>query len=277
MKRTFMGIEAGTFQLKSAACTFGLFLFLVCLAPMYRQAWGQVGAASLGGVVQDPSGAVVSDASVTLQNSASATQRTTHTNGTGSFTFSAVPSGDYTVTVQHSGFKQLIHPAIHLNPGDSLSLLQLQLEVGEVSQTVSVSSNVAELPLDSGQLSSTISAADLDQLSIVGRDATELERILPGFAIRNLSSTNAAPDFTQVQVGEPTPYASNGAPVAGITIKLDGANLTDAGNFGANLQNINDAFVSEVQVQTSNFGADQSNGPVVISGVTKSGTNKYHG
>jgi len=277
MKRTFMGIEAGTFQLKSAACTFGLFLFLVCLAPMYRQAWGQVGAASLGGVVQDPSGAVVSDASVTLQNSASATQRTTHTNGTGSFTFSAVPSGDYTVTVQHSGFKQLIHPAIHLNPGDSLSLLQLQLEVGEVSQTVSVSSNVAELPLDSGQLSSTISAADLDQLSIVGRDATELERILPGFAIRNLSSTNAAPDFTQVQVGEPTPYASNGAPVAGITIKLDGANLTDAGNFGANLQNINDAFVSEVQVQTSNFGADQSNGPVVITGVTKSGTNKYHG
>ena len=52
----------------------------------------------------------------------------------------------------------------------------------------------------------------------------------------------------------------NGAPVAGITIKLDGANLTDAGNFGANLQNIDASFVSEVQVQTSNFGADQSNG-----------------
>ena len=65
--------------------------------------------------------------------------------------------------------------------------------------------------------------------------------------------------------------------MAGITLKLDGANLTDAGNFGANLQNINDSFVSEVQVQTSNFGADQSNGPVVITGVTKSGTAKYHG
>ncbi len=89
--------------------------------------------------------------------------------------------------------------------------------------------------------------------------------------------TNSAPDFSQVQVGQPTPYASNGAPVAGITLKLDGANLTDAGNFGANLQNINDSFVSEVQVQTSNFGADQSNGPVVITGVTKSGTSKYHG
>jgi len=78
-------------------------------------------------------------------------------------------------------------------------------------------------------------------------------------------------------VGQPTPYTSNGAPVAGLTLKLDGANLTDAGNFGASLQNINDSFVSEVQVQTSNFGADQSNGPVVIQAVTKSGTEKYHG
>ena len=67
------------------------------------------------------------------------------------------------------------------------------------------------------------------------------------------------------------------SPVAGITLKLDGASLTDAGNFGAALMNIDDAFVSEVQVQTSNFGADQSNGPVVITGVTKSGTEKYHG
>jgi hypothetical protein len=85
-------------------------------------------------------------------------------------------------------------------------------------------------------------------------------------------STNTAPDFSQVTIGQPTPYASNVAPVAGITLKLDGANLTDAGSLGSNLQNINDSFVSEVQVQTSNFGADQSNGPVIITGVTKSGT-----
>jgi len=97
------------------------------------------------------------------------------------------------------------------------------------------------------------------------------------FAIRNLGPANTAPDFTQVTVGQPTPYASNGAPVAGLTLKLDGANLTDAGNFGSNLQNINDSFVSEVQVQTSNFGADQSNGPVVIQAVTKPGTQRYHG
>ena len=256
---------------------FGLFLCLLLMTGLCVPARGQVGAASLSGIVEDQTGAIVPGASVTIQNAASGAQRESRSNGSGSFTFSAVPSGDYNLTIQATGFKQLVRSSIHLNPGDSLALPDIRLNVGDVSQTVSVSTTTAGLPLDSGQLSSTITAANLDQLSVVGRDATELERILPGFAIRNLGPSNAAPDYTQVTVGMPTPYAANGAPVAGITLKLDGANLTDAGNFGANLQNINDSFVSEVQVQTSNFGSDQSNGPVVITGVTKSGTDKYHG
>ncbi len=259
----------------------GVLSISVCLTLLLSMlcgsASGQVGAGSLSGIVQDQTGAIVPGATVTIKNAASGARRTTQSNGSGSFTFSAIPSGDYQLMVEHAGFKQLVRPSIHLNPGDNLSLTDLQLNVGAVNQSVTVSTTVASLPLDSGQLSSTITANDLTRLSVVGRDATELERILPGFAIRNLGSTNSAPDFTQVEVGQPTPYASNGAPVAGITLKLDGANLTDAGNFGANLQNINDSFVSEVQVQTSNFGADQSNGPVVITGVTKSGTDKYHG
>jgi hypothetical protein len=253
--------------------------FVLCLALglMCHIALAQVGAAALSGVIQDPSGAVISGATVTLQNDASGAQRTSHSNGSGAFTFEAVPSGDYTLTLEQKGFKQLVRQGIHLNPGDNLALADLRLAVGSSNQSVTVSTELSGLPLDSGQLSATISAKDLDQLSVVGRDATELQRILPGFAIRSLGPQNSAPNFSQVQVGQPTPYASNGAPVAGITIKLDGANLTDAGSMGSNLQNINDSFVSEVHVQTSNFGADQSNGPVIISGVTKPGTSAYHG
>jgi hypothetical protein len=249
----------------------------LCLGLMGHVAWGQVGAAALSGVVQDQTGAIIPGASIALTNQSSGNVLKIHSNGSGAFTFAAVPSGDYTLSIQEQGFKTFTQTAIHLNPGDNISLADLKMQLGTVAETVTVNTQQAGLPLDSGQLSSTISATDLARLSIVGRDATELERILPGFAIRNLGPTNTAPDFTIVQVGQPTPYASNGAPVAGITTKLDGANLTDAGNFGANLQNINDSFVSEVQVQTSNFGADQSNGPVVITGVTKSGTAHYHG
>jgi hypothetical protein len=275
MKRFVGAMDARGLNCKSLFRNFLLLIAafgLVCFS-----AHGQVGSASLSGVVQDPSGAVIADANVNLQNDVSAVQRTTHTDRAGLFSFQAVPSGDYALTVEQKGFKKLVQQSIHLNPGDSLSLADLRLSVGEVTEAVSVSANSSGLPLDNGQLSSTITSKDLDQLSIVGRDATELQRTLPGFAIRNLGPQNSAPDFSQVQVGQPTPYASNGAPVAGITIKLDGANLTDAGSMGSNLQNINDSFVSEVHVQTSNFGADQSNGPVIISGVTKSGTSAYHG
>jgi hypothetical protein len=237
----------------------------------------QVGSAALSGVVQDATGAVVIGATATLTNQVSGAERSVINNGDGFFTFSAIPSGDYGLKVTANGFKGYTQTGIHLDPGDNKSIPEIKLSVGSAVETVTVEQSVGSLPLDSGQLSSTISSADLDQLSIVGRDATELERTLPGFAIRNLGSTNQAPDFSQVQIGQPTPYASNGAPVAGISLKLDGANLTDAGSFGASLQNLDDSFVSEVQVQTSNFGADQSNGPVVITGVTKAGTANYHG
>ena len=259
---------------RAGAC---LATLAVCLWVLAGAARAQVGSASLSGLVQDTTGAVVPGAVATLENARTAAQRTAKSNGAGAFNFSSVPSGDYKLTVTRNGFEAFTQTGIHLDPGDNKSLTDIRLEVGAANQTVTVTETVAGIPLDNGQLSSTISANDIARLSVVGRDATELQKILPGFAIRSLSPLNQAPDFSQVQVGQPTPYASNGAPVAGITIKLDGANLTDAGNFGANLQNINDAFVSEVQVQTSNFGADQSNGPVVITGVTKSGTAAYHG
>ena len=252
-------------------------LVLACALLGSSSGRAQVGAASLSGVVEDQTGAVVSTATVVLSNNANGRKITLKTDSAGAFSFAAVPNGDYTVTVKRDGFNAFVQTGVHLNPGDSVALPSFKLKPGATDETITVTAEIAGLPLDSGQLSSTISAADIDQLSIVGRDATELEKVLPGFAIRSLGSTNAAPDFTQVLIGQPTPYASNGAPVAGITLKLDGANLTDAGNFGANLQNINDSFVSEVQVQTSNFGVDQSNGPVVISASTKAGTDKFHG
>jgi Carboxypeptidase regulatory-like domain len=254
-----------------------LLVLIGCLWLGSAAASGQVGSATFSGVAQDLTGAIVPTATVTLTNQASGAQRTAVPNGEGLFSFSGVPAGDYILRVKADGFNDYVQKGIHLDPGDNKSASQIKLTVGPTSETVTVEQNVGGIPLDGGQLSSTISSADLERLSTVGREAGELQRTLPGFAIRSLGATNTAPDFSQVQVGQPTPYASNGAPVAGITIKLDGANLTDAGNFGANLQNINVSFVSEVQVQTSNFGADQSNGPVVITGVTKAGTAQYHG
>ena len=255
---------------------FALITSLVLLLLPYS-AIGQVGAASLRGVVVDPTSAIVSGATITLTNVQNGVERTLTSNSTGGFHFAAVPSGDYKIAIKMQGFADLVRTGIHLNPGDTLTLQELTLKLASAAESVSVEETVATIPLDSGQLAATITANDIDRLPIVGRDATELQRTLPGFAIRSMDNTNTAADFSQVNIGTGNGYISNGAPVAGTVLKLDGANLTDAGNMGASLQNINIAFVSEVQVQTSNFGVDQSNGPVVISGVTKPGTQSYHG
>jgi hypothetical protein len=275
MKPIYLREKASsTFPGFVSKCLLSLFL---CLTLCCAAAYAQVGAATLSGLVEDQTGAVISDAMVVLHNNQTGAERTVQTNGAGTFTFASIPSGDYKVTVSHSGFRNLTRDAIHLDAGDNKTVTDLKLPVGSSNESVTVQENALSIPLDNGQLTSTISSNEIEKLSVTGREATELLRTLPGFAIRSTDSSNTAPDFSQVQLGQQTPYASNGSPVAGVTLLLDGSNLTDAGNFGANVQNINYSFISEVQVQTSNFGADQSNGPVLITGVTRAGTSTYHG
>lgn len=273
MKRNFLT----KYPIRSDRPRWSLALTCVVALLLCGAALGQVGAASLSGVVQDQTAAIVSGANVTLTNVSTGAELTVASNSAGTFHFAAVPSGDYRITIKMAGFRDLVRAGIHLNPGDSISLPELTLALATTSETVEVEGTIPSIPLDSGQLSSTIAAIDIDRLSVVGRDITELQRTLPGFAIHSSNNTNSAADFSQVNIGLGNAYISNGAPVAGTTLKLDGANLTDSGNMGASLQTMNPAFVSEVQVQTSNFGVDQANGPVVISGVTKPGTQAYHG
>lgn len=253
-----------------------LALAAICLF-LTPLAHAQVGAASLSGQVEDTSGAAVAGATVMAHNQQTGVDRTVKSNGVGIFTFPALPSGTYEIKVTLDNFAAFDRKDVHLDPGDNKTLTGVQLAVAGGTETVKVTQAAEGIPLDSGQLSSTISSNDIAKLSVTGREATELLRTLPGFTIRSTDSSNTAPDFSEVKIGQGTPYASNGSPIAGITLKLDGANLTDAGNFGANIQNINFSYISEIQVQTSNFGADQPNGPVVVTGVTKAGTAQYHG
>ena len=123
----------------------------------------------------------------------------------------------------------------------------------------------------------------MQNLSLEGRDATELIKTLPGFAVFNGTGTptNTSQDFGIVAtrhgaVGNG--YVGNGAAYRGGTdLTSDGAHILDNGcNCGAT-QTVNGDMVSEVKVQTSNFGADSAKGPVVVNVSGKSGTQTYHG
>lgn len=237
--------------------------------------------ASLGGTVQDASGAVVPGANVVLTNEASHDQRTSESNGAGVFSFSAVPTGDYDIQISAQGFSTFQQKAIHLDPGDQRTVRDIKLAVGASTQTVEVTSAVDQVNLDSGEQSSLISSQEIQRLSVEGRDVTELLKILPGFAISNGGSgsfDNRQYDPSQVNpTGALGQYAANGTPVNGQALLSDGVDITDPGAFGGALQNVNYEQVAEVKVQTSSFTADTAHGPIVINAVGKAGGDAYHG
>jgi hypothetical protein len=248
---------------------------IVCGCP--KVASGQVITGSISGTVTDTTGALIPNASVKLVNQTTGGTRTVRANSSGSFSFVGVSSGDYTVSVTNAGFEQFTEKGIHLDPGDSRKLPAVVLKAGSESTTVTVEAE-SNIPLDTGERSDLITAEDIKHLSIEGRDVTELFKILPGFAIANQGINNASFDSSQVNVnGALGNFAANGNPLNGISLKLDGADITDPGNYGAAIQNVNYDQVSEVKVQVSNFGADIANGPVVVTAVTKSGSNTFHG
>ena len=242
-------------------------------------AFAQGTTATLSGTVSDPTGAIIPGAKATLTGVKSGATRTTIANSAGIFVFAAVPTGDYDVRVEMPGFEATLLHNIHLDPADNKSLTKVTLTIGEVTQTINVSAADAGLT-SSGEKSTLITANDISKLSVEGRDVGELVRILPGFAIAQTSGSidNQSYDASQVNVtGALRSFAANGNSANGVTLLSDGANISDPGNYGDSVQNVNTDMVEEVKVQTSNFTAENSNGPIVVNAVGKSGTQNFHG
>ena len=260
-----------------------LVVVLLLLSPvlMVRQMRGQGATmASLSGTVVDPTHAVIPNSAVTLTNDATGVVRTAKTNGSGDFVFVDLPSGNFTLSAKAEGFKALKEAGIHLDPGDSRSLHEVVLQLGDATQTVTVHTASESITLDSGTSSTLISSEDIKHLSVEGRDVTELLKILPGFAITggNNNVSNSSYDPSQVTVtGAYGSYSSEGTISNSVALLYDGVDLTDPGAFASMLQNINYDQVAEVKVATSSITADQPYGPVVIDAEGKSGGQKYHG
>jgi len=117
-----------------------------------------------------------------------------------------------------------------------------------------------------------ITSADIARLSTTGRDALELVSMLPGFTLNagtGLNNVGADYNTTSFGSGNLGSYGANGsAPQSGqVNVVSDGAQVTDPGDMGATTANINMDQVQEIKVQTSNFGADEAKGPIVINAV----------
>jgi hypothetical protein len=268
------------FKVSVFAGCFGVALLTagvaVTVAPSKIEA--QVTTASLSGTVTDPSGAVIAKAAIVLTSTKTGATRTTITNKSGDFSFSAVASGDYTVTVTAKGFDTFSETGLHLDPQDERVLRELRMTVGSSTEIVTVDATDAGINTDSGEISSLISAEDIKHLAIEGRDVTELLKIIPGFTPVSTGVGNSVADPSQVGVsGSVGQYSGNGTPLYGVALLFDGADITDPGNFGATIQTVNYDQVSEVKVQTASMTADTAHGPIIVNALGAYGGSDFHG
>src|SRR5216684_7342186 len=171
----------------------GLTLFVLFLS-------GLSSAQSTGtvtGTVTDQSGAVVAKAKITLKNEATGDTRETTSNESGYFSFGTVNPGTYAVKVSAANFKSLERKGLSVLPGDVRDVRDLALQVGTSSDVIEVTGVADEVaPVDSGERSSVLTSKQIENLSLEGRDATELIRTLPGFAVYAGGVSNKAQDFT---------------------------------------------------------------------------------
>jgi hypothetical protein len=271
----FVSTSAVRARIIASSILRGSMFLLVCSSALLAQQT----TATLSGTVVDASGALVPGATATLSNLKNGQKRTTTSNSGGFFVFAAVPTGDYDVDVREAGFKSNLLHNVHLDPADNKSLSRIVLQIGEVTQVINVTASDVGM-INSGEKSTLITSNDIQKLSVEGRDVTELVKILPGFAIAQTSAgiDNTTYDPSQVNItGGLRSYAANGNSANGVSLISDGSNITDPGNGGDSIQNVNTDMVEEVKIQTSNFTAETSNGPIVVNAVGKSGTQNFHG
>ncbi|MGD0009044.1 MAG: carboxypeptidase-like regulatory domain-containing protein [Terriglobia bacterium] len=266
----------------------GLFQFLGVTAICFliaRPAPAQTFFASLSGTVVDSSGAVIPGVEVTIKNSNSGTTRIVKTNQDGYFSVTEVPAGTYEVSTSLKGFDKWVGTGIVLNGGDSRTM-NITLKVASTTTTVQVTEKVAGVAtVDNGDKSAVISSSDLQDLSLVSRNATEFIKILPGAAMQANGGVNRASYVGETIGINNSSISGNTGGLSSVTINgqsvditQDGQHVFDPGASGsATPVNANPDMISEVKVLNASFSAENAKGPVVVNTVTKGGGSGFHG
>jgi len=246
-------------------------------------ATGQMITGTLTGTVEDQVGAAIPSAKVILTNQATRDVRRSQSNEVGYFTFPGLVPGTYTLTVEVSSFKAWRRGEITINPGDLRNISDIRLQIGNTSETVTVEAVAGEVaPVDSGERSAVVTAKEIERLPVQGRELSELLKVLPGVinSGNNLSSGSGFNFLNMSPVGSAVGngLSTNGVPNRGGTnLLLDGANIIDPGCNCTSIATVNPDMTQEVKVASTNFGADNPLGPVVVTNISKAGGSEYHG
>lgn len=244
-------------------------LVLCLLLPVRLPA--QTVSGSILGTVLDSSGNAIPNAQVKLISERTGEERVSPTNETGDFFFPALMPGAYTIAIDHAGFRSFRQTGNMLTSSARLPVGNITLQLGSVTESITVAAQGATVQTSSSENSALISSRQLEQVSIRGRDVMSMLRLLPGV------SQNVDTEFLGGSFGTGTPNIG-GTRSNWNSIQVDGLTGNDLGSPSVFSSPVNLDAIGEVKVLLNNYQAEYGrNGASFVNIVTKSGGLNFHG
>jgi len=260
---------------------FVCILFLSAGAALFAQA----GRGGISGLITDPTGAIIPGAKVTAVNHATGIKISTVSTAAGLYSFVSLTPGTYEVTASLKGFESVAQDNVKVTV-DQVSTVNIALRVGSVSEVVTVTESTSLVENSNSTVGQLISSETIERVPLLTRNVFDLVQLSAGVTPANGSPNSSSSEaITNISSGRPgvdvSSYTINGAIQGSVYYMLDGSPLGVAEqNAGAVIpaMEIPEDGVDEYRVETQNTPASyQSGGAGVISLVSKSGGDQFHG
>ena len=232
---------------------------------------------NITGTVRDPQGAAVPKAEVTITDEKTGVSRTVRATEDGFYTATSLPVSTYTISTAPTGFKKTITTGVELHVNENKTV-NLDVQVGQVTETVTVTTDQATVEVRSGEVSSLIQEKQVKELPLNGRNYAQLALMVPG--VSPVTQAGAGGAFTARGTGlnAGVDMSVNGNQSNTNLWTVDGVNNMDVGSNRTLLVFPAIDSIQEFRVERNSFSAEfgQAQGGVVNL-ITKGGTNEFHG
>ncbi len=232
-------------------------------------ALAQSNVGSISGEITDTSGAAVPNCIVTATNPQTGLKRTVNSQENGIYVFASLPEGTYNIRAEKEGFRPSEQSGAVLDAA-SRRTIDFKLEIGTLSESVSVSAATEQVQTASGDVARVIASRQLSQIALNGRNYSQLLRLIPGAVATTLDPFGLALSTTGQRI--------NGIRSDSILFSVDGAeNMDNGGNSNAAVNPSADS-IAEVKILTASYSAEfGGRSGALINVITKSGTQQFHG
>ena len=261
--------KGGAVSHRAVICILIAFLLLLSGAKFVS---AQAVTANISGTVTDSSGAIIAGAQVIVTNTGTNVSLSLTSNDQGRYNAPDLTVGAYQVKASKEGFQTVVQSSINLTVGSQL-VVNLTLPVGQAQQTVTVESTIAQVETQSTAIASLVSAQQMVDLPLNGRNFEQLFNMAPGVTPRPAGTTSL--------YGKGPSFSIAGARTEGELYLLDNANMANFWNHQAGSAVLGTSLgveaIQEFTLLTNTYSAQFGGNGSVMNAVSKSGTNEFHG